>query len=68
MADAIHVEIEKLKKEDISDEELKMIKTRAKANLIRGLGSNEGLANQSGYLPGSLRRLARTVSLGRPHR
>jgi predicted Zn-dependent peptidase len=45
MADAIHVEIEKLKKEDIGDEELKMIKTRAKANLIRGLGSNEGLAN-----------------------
>ena len=45
MADAIHVEIEKLKKEDISDEELKMIKTRAKANLIRSLGSNEGLAN-----------------------
>jgi predicted Zn-dependent peptidase len=45
MADAIHVEIERLKKEDISDEELKMIKTRAKANLIRGLGSNEGLAS-----------------------
>ena len=41
---AIHVEIERLKKEDISDEELKMIKTRAKANLIRSLGSNEGLA------------------------
>ena len=45
MANAIHVEIEKLKNEDISDEELKMIKTRAKANLIRSLGSNEGLAN-----------------------
>ena len=45
MADAIHAEIEKLKKEDISDEELKMIKTRAKADLIRGLGSNEGLAS-----------------------
>ncbi len=45
MADAIHVEIEKLKNEDISDEELKMIKTRAKANLIRSLGSDEGLAN-----------------------
>ncbi len=44
MADAIHAEIERLKKEDISDEELKMIKTRAKANLIRSLGSNEGLA------------------------
>ena len=45
MAEAIHIEIEKLKKEDISDEELKMIKTRAKANLLRSLGSNEGLAN-----------------------
>jgi predicted Zn-dependent peptidase len=45
MATAIHAEIEKLKKEDISDEELKMIKTRAKANLIRSLGSNEGLAS-----------------------
>jgi len=48
MADAIHAEIERIKKEDISDEELKMIKTRAKANLIRGLGSNEGLAFQLG--------------------
>src|SRR5260370_20689645 len=44
MGAAIHAEIERLKKEDISDEELKMIKTRAKANLIRSLGSNEGLA------------------------
>jgi predicted Zn-dependent peptidase len=54
MAAAIHTEIERLKKEDISDEELKMIKTRAKATLIRSLGSNEGLAfalglNQSRY-------------------
>jgi predicted Zn-dependent peptidase len=48
MADAIHTEIERIKKEDISDEELKMIKTRAKANLIRGLGNNEGLAFQLG--------------------
>jgi predicted Zn-dependent peptidase len=46
VADAIHAEIERLKKEDISDEELKMIKTRAKANLLRGLAENEGLANQ----------------------
>jgi predicted Zn-dependent peptidase len=46
MADAIHVEVDKLKKEDISDDELKMIKTRAKANLIRGLADNEGLATQ----------------------
>jgi len=48
MADAIHSEIERLKKEDISDEELKMIKTRAKAELIRSLGSNEGLAFELG--------------------
>jgi predicted Zn-dependent peptidase len=46
MADAIHAEIDRLKKEDISDEELKMIKTRAKANLIRGLADNEGLATE----------------------
>jgi predicted Zn-dependent peptidase len=46
MAGAIHAEIDRLKKEDISDEELQMIKTRAKANLIRGLGNNEGLAAQ----------------------
>src|SRR5450755_670643 len=54
MADAIPVEIERRKKEDVSDEDLKMIKTRAKANLIRSLGSNEGLAfalglNQARY-------------------
>ena len=46
MADAIHAEIESLKKEDISDDELKMIKTRTKANLIRGLADNQGLATQ----------------------
>lgn len=48
MAAAIHIEIEKLKKEDISDDELKMIKERAKANLIRSLGSNSGLAFELG--------------------
>jgi predicted Zn-dependent peptidase len=48
MAAAIHAEIEKLKKEDISDDELKMIKTRAKANLIRSLDSNSGLAFELG--------------------
>ena len=48
MATAIHEEIEKIKTKDISDDELKMIKTRAKANLIRGLGDNAGLAFQLG--------------------
>ena len=43
IGDAIHVEIERLKKEDFSDEELKMIKTRAKANLIRSLGKQAGI-------------------------
>lgn len=46
MAGGIHEEIDKIKKEDITDDELKMIKTRAKANLIRGLADNEGLATQ----------------------
>jgi len=46
VGDAIHAEIEHLKKEDISDDELKMIKTRTKANLIRGLADNSGLAAQ----------------------
>jgi len=46
--DAIHTEIERVKKEDISDEELQMIKTRAKADLIRALADNQGLAMQLG--------------------
>ena len=46
LGEAIHAEIDRLKKEDITDDELKMIKTRAKADLIRGLGENSGLAQQ----------------------
>ena len=45
MRDAIHEQIDLLKKQDITDEELKMVKTRARANLIRGLGNNSGLAS-----------------------
>jgi predicted Zn-dependent peptidase len=45
---AIRAEIERLKTEDVGDEELRMIKTRAKANLIRRLGDNQGLAVQLG--------------------
>lgn len=44
MRTAIHAEIDRLKKEDVTDEELKMVKTRAKAALIRSLDSNAGLA------------------------
>jgi predicted Zn-dependent peptidase len=50
MGDAIHQEIERLKNEDISDDELKMIKTRAKADLLRGLDDNQGLALQLGTI------------------
>ena len=44
----IHDEIERLKNHDVSDEELQSVKTRAKADLIRGLADNEGLAVQLG--------------------
>jgi predicted Zn-dependent peptidase len=44
--DALRAEINRLKTEDITDDELKMVKTRAKASLIRSLGSNSGLASQ----------------------
>ena len=34
---AIHEEIDKLKTQDVTDDELQMFKTRTKADLIRGL-------------------------------
>jgi predicted Zn-dependent peptidase len=43
---AIHEEIERLKTSDVSDEELTKFKTRTKADLLRSLGNNSGLANQ----------------------
>ena len=46
MAAPIHAEIDRLKNQDVSDEELQSVKTRAKADLIRGLGDNGGLAAQ----------------------
>jgi predicted Zn-dependent peptidase len=45
MRDAIHKEIEKLKTADVTDDELKMFKTRTRADLLRGLADNQGLAN-----------------------
>ena len=45
MRDAIHKEIEKLKTTDVSDDELAMYKTRTRADLLRGLADNQGLAN-----------------------
>lgn len=64
MADAIHEEISRIKTQDVTDDELKMVKTRAKANLIRSLGTNEGLAQMLGTeqaLWGDWRELFRRV-------
>lgn len=44
VAEAIRAEIERLKTQDVTDDELKMVKTRTKAALIRSLDSNSGLA------------------------
>jgi predicted Zn-dependent peptidase len=46
VATSIHHEIERLQKEDVSDEELARFKTRAKAKLVRSLNNNEGIATQ----------------------
>lgn len=46
---AIYAEIEKLKAEPVSPEELAKAKTRARASLIRRLDSNSGLAAQLTY-------------------
>ena len=46
METAIHKELDRLKTEDISDAELERYKTRAKADLLRGLADNEGLAHE----------------------
>src|ERR1039457_3595206 len=43
--DAIHKEIDKLKTADVTDEELAMYKARTRADLLRGLADNQGLAN-----------------------
>lgn len=45
MRAAIHKEIEKLKTTDVTDAELEMYKTRARADLLRGLANNQGLAS-----------------------
>jgi predicted Zn-dependent peptidase len=45
MRDAIHKEIDKLKAADVTDDELAMYKTRTRADLLRGLADNQGLAN-----------------------
>ena len=60
---AIREELDRLKTEDVTDEELDKFRTRAKAGVIRALGSNLGLAmHLTDYHLGA-RRLARLVSV-----
>jgi predicted Zn-dependent peptidase len=42
---SIQKELDRLKNEDVSDAELERYKTRAKADMLRGLGDNDGLAH-----------------------
>lgn len=46
LRDTIRPELDRLKTEDVTDDELTRFKTRAKADLIRSLNSNDGLAEQ----------------------
>lgn len=43
---ALHQELERLTREDVTDQELARFKARAKADLLRSLNSNLGLATQ----------------------
>jgi predicted Zn-dependent peptidase len=42
---AIEKELDRMKNEDVSDAELERYKTRAKADMLRGLADNDGLAH-----------------------
>ncbi len=46
MRAAVHKEIDKLKTTDVTDAELERFKTRARANILRGLADNQGLAHE----------------------
>lgn len=45
IAAAIHKELDRLKNEDVTDEELTAFKTRNRVDTLRGLADNEGLAH-----------------------
>jgi predicted Zn-dependent peptidase len=61
---ALHQELDRLQREDVSDEELARFKARAKADLLRSLNSNLGLATQLAeyhQLFGDWRELFRSI-------
>lgn len=64
LRDAIRAEVERIRSEDVTAEELQMVKTRTRANLVRRLGNNSGLAFQLGLFEaryGDWRELFRSV-------
>jgi len=64
LQEGVRAEIERLKAEDVTEDELRMVKTRAKADLIRQLANNQGLALQLGSMQalyGDWRELFRQV-------
>jgi len=64
LRDAIRIEIENVKNTDIARSELDAVKSRAKANLVRSLGTNQELAFQlatAQALYGDWRRVFRQV-------
>ncbi|MYA78886.1 MAG: insulinase family protein [Gemmatimonadetes bacterium] len=61
---AIEEEIERIRNEEVTEEELSRAKVRARVNLIRGLESNMGLATQLAYfhvLTGDWRNLFHSI-------
>jgi len=61
---AVNEAIEKLKTEPVTDDELKAVKTRARAALIRSLADNAGMASQLAFyqvITGDWRNLFREV-------
>lgn len=61
---ALRAELDRLRTEDVADEELAKFKTRAKADLVRSLRSNLGLADalaENHWLYGDWRELFRSL-------
>ena len=64
MSEALRTELDRLKTQDVTSDELASVKTRVKAGLLRQLDSNEGLALQLATyqtLRGDWRELFREV-------
>ena len=62
--EALRAEIERLQREDVTDEELAKFKTRAKSDLLRSLRNNQGLADalaENHWLYGDWRELFRSL-------